>query len=139
MPPDVEGEVTPIEKTAEEWANILTAKEFHILREGGTERSFTGDLLSNTQKGVYTSASCGLPLFRSETKYKSGTGWPSFYELIHPNYIEEEVDNSHGMRRIEVRCARCGSHLGHVFPDGPEPTGLRYCINSAALDFVPDK
>ena len=123
--------------TPEEWKKRLTEKEFYILREGGTERAFTGDLLDNKGTGIYTCAACGAPLFSSETKYKSGTGWPSFYTPIQEGRVGEEVDRTLGMTRTEVHCARCGGHLGHVFPDGPKPTGLRYCINSVSLDFVP--
>jgi peptide-methionine (R)-S-oxide reductase len=123
--------------TPEEWKKRLTDKEFYILREQGTERAFTGDLLDNKDTGIYTCAACGAPLFSSETKYKSGTGWPSFYTPIQEGRVGEEVDRTLGMTRTEVHCARCGGHLGHVFPDGPDPTGLRYCINSVSLDFVP--
>ncbi len=123
--------------TPEEWKKRLTAKEYVILREHGTERAFTGDLLDNKDEGIYTCAACSAPLFSSETKYKSGTGWPSFYTPIQDGRVGEEVDTKFGMIRTEVHCARCGGHLGHVFNDGPEPTGLRYCINSVSLDFVP--
>lgn len=136
-PPAVEGEFEPFDTTTEYWRSILTAQEFNILREDGTERSFTSPLNKEKRAGIFTCGGCGLPLFASATKFNSGTGWPSFYEPIHPNYIKEDVDTRYGMRRVEVSCARCDGHQGHVFPDGPEPTGLRYCINGASLDFVP--
>lgn len=120
-----------------EWKARLTDMEYYVLREQGTERAFTGDLLNNKKEGVYTCAACQLPLFSSETKYKSGTGWPSFYQPIIEANVGNEEDMSLGMVRSEVHCARCGGHLGHVFPDGPKPTGLRYCINSVSLDFEP--
>ncbi|MEM1119654.1 MAG: peptide-methionine (R)-S-oxide reductase MsrB [Bacteroidota bacterium] len=122
-------------KTPEEWKAILNSNEYYVLREQGTERSFTGEYWDNKEEGVYKCRGCDLPLFSSKTKFKSGTGWPSFYTPIDEAHIEEEVDNSYGMRRVEVHCARCGGHQGHVFPDGPEPTGLRYCINSLSLIF----
>lgn len=126
-----------VEKTEAEWKAVLTAEEFYVLRKSGTERAFTGDLWDNHEKGTYVCAACGLPLFDSETKFNSGTGWPSFYQPIKQNYVEVGTDTSHGMVRDEVRCARCGGHLGHVFDDGPAPTGLRYCMNSVSMNFVP--
>lgn len=124
-----------VEKTEQEWRSELTEEEFHVLREAGTERAFTGDLWDNKKEGIYLCAGCALPLFSSETKFKSGTGWPSFYAPIDPTHVGEVNDHSYGMTRTEVICNRCGGHLGHVFPDGPKPTGQRYCINSVSLDF----
>jgi peptide-methionine (R)-S-oxide reductase len=118
-----------------EWRKRLTPEQFHVLREKGTERAFTGALVNNHSDGMYHCAACSAPLFKSDTKFDSGSGWPSFFEPLSPNAVELHEDTSHGMRRIEVTCATCGSHLGHVFPDGPNPTGERYCINSASLDF----
>lgn len=126
-----------VEKTEAEWRAHLTPEQFHILREKGTERAFTGKLYNNHADGLYHCAACNAPLFRSETKYESGSGWPSFYEPISADAVQLHEDSSHGMRRIEVTCASCGSHLGHVFPDGPRPTGERFCINSASLEFEP--
>ncbi len=132
------GDTIPqVEKSAKQWRSELTEMEYYVLRESGTERAFTGDLWNNKKEGTYTCAGCGLALFDSETKFKSGTGWPSFYEPIGEGRIIEKEDISHGMRRVEVLCGSCGGHQGHVFPDGPQPTGLRYCINSVSLDFVP--
>lgn len=127
-----------VHKTEAEWRELLSPEQFHVLREKGTERAFTGALYENHETGIYNCAACGAPLFKSETKYESGSGWPSFYTPISPDAIEAIEDNSHGMRRVEVVCATCGGHLGHVFPDGPRPTGQRFCINSASLDFKPE-
>nr|WP_294851333.1 peptide-methionine (R)-S-oxide reductase MsrB [uncultured Sphingomonas sp.] len=122
-------------KTDAEWQANLTEEQYRVLRQAGTERPFTGTLLNNKQEGVYRCAGCGEPLFDSHTKYDSGSGWPSFTEPSSDRSVSETVDSSHGMQRVEVRCAKCEGHLGHVFPDGPGANGLRYCINSASLSF----
>lgn len=123
-------------KTNEEWKKLLTPEQFHILREKGTERAFSGKYDKNHEHGVYRCAACGLDLYRSEEKYDSGTGWPSFTAPIAPENVSTRPDNSFFSKRTEVLCPRCGGHLGHVFDDGPKPTGKRYCMNSAALLFV---
>ena len=122
-------------KTEAEWKKQLTPEQFNVLRQKGTEQAFTGATWNNHEKGVYKCAGCDLELYSSDTKFESGTGWPSFWQPIANDRVTVAADNSHGMERDEVLCARCGGHLGHVFPDGPKPTGLRYCMNSAAMKF----
>jgi peptide-methionine (R)-S-oxide reductase len=128
---------TETEKTDADWRQELTPEQYHILREKGTERPFTGKYVNNHANGTYTCAACGAELFASDTKFESGSGWPSFYEPKNTENVDLHKDRSFGMMRVEVTCKQCGGHLGHLFPDGPRPTGQRYCINSASLTFQP--
>jgi peptide-methionine (R)-S-oxide reductase len=133
----VKSDTDKVVKTNEEWKKVLTPEEYYILREAGTERAFTGKYWNNHEKGTYVCAADGNPLFSSDTKFESGTGWPSFWQPISKSAVETKSDRTFYMTRTEVLCSRCGGHLGHVFDDGPAPTHLRYCMNSAALKFIP--
>src|SRR6185369_15743859 len=128
-----------VTKTDDEWRQLLSREQFHVLREKGTERAFTGAYYASHDKALYVCAGCGNELFRSDDKFDSGSGWPSFTAPAREGGVETEVDRSHGMTRTEVHCGRCGGHLGHVFPDGPRPSGMRYCINSAAIKATPPR
>lgn len=127
-----------VAKSDSEWRQTLTPEQYRVMRQHGTERAFTGPYWDEKTRGLYACAACGAPLFSSSTKYDSGSGWPSFYAPVTPGAVKNVEDRTHGMRRVEVLCARCDSHLGHVFPDGPKPTGLRFCMNGTALDLKPE-
>lgn len=129
--------MSKIEKTDSQWRETLSPEEFHVCREHGTERAFTGEYWNTKEPGIYRCTCCGEPLFDSHTKFDSGTGWPSFWQPLNGTAVGESTDSSHMMVRTEVHCAKCKSHLGHVFEDGPQPTGLRYCINSVSLKLFP--
>jgi peptide-methionine (R)-S-oxide reductase len=126
--------MTDMAQTESEWRDKLTPEQYQVLRQGGTERAFTGKYWDSKARGVYRCAGCGEQLFSSDTKFESHSGWPSFFQPLGDSAVEEDVDRSYGMVRTEIKCANCGGHLGHVFDDGPNPTGLRYCVNSASLD-----
>jgi len=128
-----------VEKTEVQWREELSEAEYRVLRGKGTERAFTGEYNGENREGTYRCRGCGTPLFSSDTKYDSGSGWPSFYDVVSEENVREEVDRSHAMTRTEILCAVCDGHLGHVFPDGPRPTGLRYCVNSASLQLDPEE
>jgi len=129
----------PIKKSAEQWKKVLTEQQYYVLREQGTERAFTGKYDGHKEKGIYYCAGCGQKLFSSKHKFDSGSGWPSYYQPVEKDLVGKTTDNSLGMIRTEVHCSKCGGHLGHIFPDGPKPTGLRYCINSISLTFKQEK
>ena len=135
MSPADQSSLFPLQRSDREWRAMLSDQEYHVTRQAGTERAFTGRYWDYKADGIYRCLCCAAPLFDSRTKFESGTGWPSFSDGVAPEAIRTREDNSHGMRRLEILCARCGAHLGHVFDDGPISTGKRYCVNSASLDF----